>query len=123
MHVDVHCPTCHYRAQITVIDGTIEVVKVSIEGGARRPSSHRSIAAWHVWRRARDGELGPVVGACSKCSMPLVAETQGPWAEPWTLDVPAGDVVVGQSQVTGPDGDMTDEQAETYLQLHLAERF
>lgn len=110
---EVRCPVCFYRARWTSDGETVEVVQ---EGGVRQPSPHPTLAAWRVWGRSRAGDLGPVVGTCPRCAMPLVAEEDGLEAvAPWTLETPRGPVVVGADVLRGPSGPLTDVAAEAFF--------
>ena len=92
------------------------------EGGGRQPTVDRRLAIWRIWRDARAGAYR-VIGPCSRCEMPMVAETDAlPWAPGVTLDTPRGPVQVGPDALTGPKGPMTDAEADAFLEEQLAER-
>jgi len=118
--VEVRCATCLYRARMSA-DGA--VVQELQEGGVRAPDPHPTLVAWRTWARSRAGELGPVVGRCPRCDMPLIAESAGlAPSEPWTLDSPRGPVRVGADELVGPTGPLTDAQAEASLASQLEPR-
>ena len=113
----VRCHSCH-RIEHWHGDGPAapERVDVVVPGGERRPSEPGPLAAWRVLRRARQGALGPVVGACSACDQPLVAnDTTFPAMEVWEIPTPAGPLKVGR-EIVGPDGMVGDEDAERWLE-------
>lgn len=116
----VRCPTCFHRARWSAPD---HVDQVLVEGGARRPAGHSSLAAWEVLRRVLDGELGPVIGRCPHCAMPLVAEDEGlPALDAWSLPSPDGTVIVTPEGIRGPDGPLTVDAADAFLRRQLRER-
>jgi hypothetical protein len=81
----------------------------------------RELAAWRVLLRSRRGELGPVIGACTVCGMPATgAPESGTAAVSWTVHTPRGDLAVG-SAIIGPDGALSDEEADRFVTEQLAE--
>lgn len=96
---------------------------MELAGGARRAAEAPALAAWRILRRSRQGELGPVVAACSRCSQPMVAPVGSalPAVEEWRLSTPAGDLVLGERLVL-PDGtEVGPEAAERWLERELHE--
>lgn len=89
----------------------------------RQPEGHPSWVAFLVWLRSRRGELGPVVGACPACTMPLVGESgRLPPDAPWTLETPRGPLRIGAEELVGPSGPMDAEQAEAWMREQLVPR-
>ncbi len=87
----VRCPTC-LRMERWNAHSRESVVQ---QGGNRQPQVHRSLAAWRILYAAHRGQTGPVVGLCSMCELPVVADDGGP--EPMgrlELDVPGGTAVI-----------------------------
>lgn len=117
---EVHCPTCFHRALWSSPD---QVDEVLVEGGARRASGHPSLAAWDVLRKVLDEDLGPVVGRCPHCAMPLIADGEGlPPLASWSLPSPKGTVLVTPEGIQGPDGPLTVDAADAFLRDQLRER-
>ena len=109
----VRCPTCFHEARW---DAEGAVIEELVEGGVRRPAPHPNLAAFRVWARSRAGELGPVVGACPHCAMPVVLEEgELPADAPWTLDTPLGPYIVGADVLRGPKGPLDVASAEVVL--------
>lgn len=120
MTFDVACPTCHHRARWSAPG---EVVEVLQEGGSRRAAVPEALASWRIWRQARAGATGPVVGPCPACGLPIPAVEPGaPWVDGATLATPIGAVRVAADGVwiDGAVADPADVDAR--LEAALAPR-
>lgn len=95
-------------------------MRVLQPGGTRRSELPPGLAHWRVVRDARAGTTGPVVGRCDACGAPLVADdpTAPPLPE-WVITTPAGALSVGE-QIIGPDGPITEAEADAWLTTQLA---
>jgi hypothetical protein len=80
---------------------------VRVPGGQRRPVEHPQLAAWRVVARSLAGELGPIVGECAGCGLPLTAEPGSDlpgWS--WQFDLPEGPVTVLDGRFVPPTDDL-----------------
>ena len=114
MKTQARCPTC-FRTETWDTDGTQWVDQ---PGGSRRPADPAFADTWHTlaeWRRG-----GPVVvGTCEACGQSLVSDTPGAEAlTGWRLETPQGDLVLGE-WITGPDGTMSVEDADAWIQAQV----
>jgi hypothetical protein len=110
MSWEVHCPCC-LRQERWLPEGP----QVEQEGGQRKPADGPELAAWRTIQRARNGELGPVVGRCSGCGQPLVARDPAcPEHAAWTFHTPAGEYTVN-GEIEGPEGVTTAKALGDYL--------
>lgn len=121
--VDVRCASC-FRTERWVRDSVKALcLEVVIEGGDRRPAVAPPLAAWRTLRRSRAGEIGPVVGRCPACGQPMIAsDTSIPSLDTWDLETPGGTVRVGAA-IVGPDGPMTDDDAEAFMNRQYPTRW
>lgn len=113
----VTCSTCFRRERR---DGPSTIVEA--EGGRRRPGEHPQLASWHALRSARaSGRVA--VGACV-CGQPLFAEAAAHPGVDWSLQTPAGALVVapGRAGATGPMGALDDDGVEALLNDAWRER-
>jgi hypothetical protein len=117
---EVACPTCHHRARWSAPG---EVVEVLQEGGSRRAAVPEALASWRIWRAARAGATGPVVGPCPACGLPLPAVAPGaPGIGSATLTTPIGEVRVADDGVW-LDGVVADpDDVDARLEAALAPR-
>lgn len=117
----ITCAGCH-RVEHWQGEGPERTVDVEVEGGLRRPRGSAVLARGRTALAAARGDEGPVVGVCGACGQLLVAEP-GSLLLPIEvrLDTPDGAVVVQGSIVRGPEGVITADDAETYLEERLGE--
>jgi hypothetical protein len=105
----VRCSVCHRQERWTDDD---QVEAVVSEGGARRPSLAPERAAFETWVASLRGELGPIVGSCSACGQPLVADGSHEAAGPLRVELPSeGWLEIGSEGVRGPEGPVPLDEA------------
>lgn len=119
----IRCHCCHrverWHGEAPPGRAAPDRVEVVVPGGERRPREAAPLTAWRLLRRVRQGELGPVVGACEACGQPLVAnDTTFPPMDPWEIATPAGPLLVGR-EITGPDGPIGEVEAERWLEAQF----
>jgi hypothetical protein len=120
--VTVRCATCH-RTEVWRPSRLGKEIEVLAPGGQRRPMVPAPLHLARVLLRARRGESGPVVGACSACTHPMLAE-DGPWTPlpMWAVETREGELRFGPA-IEGPHGTMSDDEAEQWIEAQYQQRW
>jgi len=118
MSFEVRCPACH-RVETWDAEPEPHRVEVRLEGGSRRPIDPLPLAAWTTLAGTLRSPRQQAFGPCPACGQPLVAHTTEVAPRAYRLELEGPHLDFDAERFTGPEGEMTPEEARRFVRQHL----